>query len=221
MQQLPTTAMGMDEQMAAMSAAPANDVAIHIHGFETRFRLKDGKQQPYDVVIYSPLGDRWTRIARPIDEISRVLSLAECGDNISAHGARRLWERIEPEYQAWKNNQELPVEGTPLGAWSGISQNQATVLRNVGIRTVEEMAAADDTTLQRAGVFNGQALREMAKKYLASQKAVAEAEAAARMERENAELRAALAEMQQQMKQMQAELQQKKPAAKPKQQARS
>lgn len=61
-----------------------------------------------------------------------------------------VWKDIEPAYNAWKEGREIPLNGTPLAAWPGITPEQAEIFRLSGIRTVE--AVRDMTELQRGKV---------------------------------------------------------------------
>jgi hypothetical protein len=61
-----------------------------------------------------------------------------------------IWKDIEPAYNAWKEGREIPLNGTPLAAWPGITPEQAEIFRLSGIRTVE--AVRDMTELQRGKI---------------------------------------------------------------------
>lgn len=59
------------------------------------------------------------------------------------------WDVIGPAYEAWKKGEEVPENGTPLGAWAGISQDQAKFLKQMGIVTVEAVAEMSDSAIER------------------------------------------------------------------------
>lgn len=61
-----------------------------------------------------------------------------------------IWNDIEPAYKAWKEGREIPLNGTPLAAWPGITPEQAEIFRLSGIRTVE--AVRDMTEMQRGKI---------------------------------------------------------------------
>lgn len=76
------------------------------------------------------------------------------------------WSQIEPAYEAFRSGREIPVNGTPLAAWSGIIPEQAEVLRQNGIRSVEEVAALTDTQIDRIKLPNVRDMRSQAKLFL-------------------------------------------------------
>ena len=55
-------------------------------------------------------------------------------------------------YAAWKNGQELPLDGTPIKGWGVLSPSQTANLLTVGIRTVEDLARVNDEGLKRIGM---------------------------------------------------------------------
>lgn len=77
-----------------------------------------------------------------------------------------LWSSLRPYYEQWKNGQAIPENGTPLGAWAGVSQSQAEVLKGSGIRTVEELAELTDGVLRRINLPGMRALVDQAKRFV-------------------------------------------------------
>ncbi len=183
-----------------------NKIAITIHGFETRYGPigPDGKRPEYDVVTYSPQGDAKTTMHREIRHVSAVRTLEDCGDNLASLIALKTWQRIEPDYLHWKANNALPDRGTPLGAWQGITKAQADVLKQAGLRSIEDVANASEIVINKTGLANAQNLVELAKKFLATGDKAAEAAKQAKLEADNAELREQMAEMQKMMAEMMA-----------------
>ena len=53
--------------------------------------------------------------------------------------SRKRWDAIRPYYEAALKGSQVDVEGTPLGTWPGIDQRRADILRQYGIRTLEEL----------------------------------------------------------------------------------
>ena len=84
-------------------------------------------------------------------------------------------ERIPGEWlQAYKNgltayinNQELPEDGTAIKSWPSASPAQIKLLLDIPVRTVEELAAANEETLGRIGM-GARALKEKAQAWLDS-----------------------------------------------------
>lgn len=56
------------------------------------------------------------------------------------------------QYEAWKNGQELPLDGTPIKGWGMISPAQQQVLISVRIRTVEDLAGINDDGIRQVGM---------------------------------------------------------------------
>lgn len=79
---------------------------------------------------------------------------------------RERWPR---QYDAFKKSQEVPVEGTPLEEWAGMSASQVLELKSCHIRTVEQLAELSDTQLAKSVPMGGTALRERAKKYVSQE----------------------------------------------------
>jgi len=52
--------------------------------------------------------------------------------------------RFRTKYEAWKNAQGLPVEGTPIEQLPEISVSQTEQLKYVGVTTIEQMAKVPD-----------------------------------------------------------------------------
>lgn len=86
---------------------------------------------------------------------------------------RSNWTEIEPHYRAWKEGNTIPEGGTPIGAWPALSQQQAEALRAVGMRTVEDVAAATEAILARPPIPNMRDLKKQAALYLEGRSKVA------------------------------------------------
>lgn len=99
------------------------------------------------------------------------------------------WEIIEPKLTAYLQGAEIPEDGTPLGAWGGLTSEQADVFRGFKIRTVEEVAALRDTDIQRIPLPNARKLKGLATAFLENKDASA-------AQAELADMRAQMAAMQ-------------------------
>ena len=143
---------------------------IIIHRFYTVFEddpKNPGKTRNRDMVEYGPIGQAGrTHVTERIDILSRVQKVA--GANPSVHAARAMWAFMEPRYEAWKKNQDLPETGTPLAAWNHLTQAQAEILRVNGVRSVEDCAQLTDTHINRIPIPNLRSIIEAAKKFLDS-----------------------------------------------------
>jgi len=74
------------------------------------------------------------------------------GDVKSGRLPREWADRYKEQYRLWKLGQEMPVDGTPIKGWGVISPAQQEMLIRANIRTVEDMAAANDEGLRRIGM---------------------------------------------------------------------
>lgn len=126
-------------------------------------------QRMIDMVEYGPVGsiDR-SLCAKSINEISKVSPLNEAGGNKAVEMANDRWSIIKPAYEAWKSGQELPEEGTPLGAWNAITAEQAATFKTAGVKTVEQVAQLTDATMTRIAVPRIRDLVTQAQRYIAS-----------------------------------------------------
>lgn len=70
-------------------------------------------------------------------------------------------------YKAWKEDREIPLEGTPIRTWSAASPAQCKMLLDLQVRTVEDLAAANEETVARIGM-GGRALKQQAQAWLDS-----------------------------------------------------
>lgn len=115
---------------------------IVVLGFKQTFEKnpKTGlMDRPVDWVTYAPVhAVQTTQITERVDKMRPP----ESGLNRDDEGKklaflRFRWEMIEKAYNAWKEGVEVPLDGTPLGAWPGINEAQANAFRSVGVKTVE------------------------------------------------------------------------------------
>lgn len=175
---------------------------IRVLEFRTTYRV--GKE-PYDEVLIAPVGadfektQTWHRVKniRPPESVD-----SQTAESLSYKDMKAKWTIIGPAYEAWRNGQELPETGTPLEAWSGVTADQARFMRNMGVRTVEDVRDAGDATLEKLKFPNARQLPKLAKSWL---------EGAAVAEKD-----AQIAEMEERMKAMQELLEEKMGEAKPK-----
>jgi len=79
---------------------------------------------------------------------------------------RARWAVIEPAYNAWKASGEIPENGIPIKAWAGVNSDQARVLVQHGIKSVEDLAAMGDSAVTKIPLPDLRSLREQAKTFL-------------------------------------------------------
>lgn len=153
----------------------ADDLRIKVLGFFTKYvkNPETGKRdKPIDYVRFSPAQALNTQITE-----ERVSALRPDGDDPDDDQPNRalkrmymtaMWSSIGPAYDAWKAGYAIPENGTPLGAWAGITRDQADALRKAGILTVEDLASLDDNKFNRIPMPNAREVRDLARRYLAT-----------------------------------------------------
>lgn len=139
---------------------------IRVLDFKTEYRT--GKD-PVDWVLVAPLGaefektQTWQRVSKikpPVTDDDNYKSSATYQD------MERKWTIIGPAYEAWKSGMDIPEDGTPLSAWSGVTAEQAKFMRSVGIRTVEEVRDMGESTIEKLRFPNARKLPALAKSWL-------------------------------------------------------
>lgn len=172
--------------------------------------------QPVDMVEYSPPGA--ANLAKSVEAVHRLSRLRPyvVGSNDDACAlANATWAAMKPLYDAWKAGHEAPVDGVPLGAWSGVTLEQADVLRSRGIKTVEHVRDMSDSVLSGLPFPGSRALKDGAKRFLEASDAHRSAEL---LKVKEAELEAMRADAEE-LREMVIELQARTPAATPAAQA--
>lgn len=137
------------------------------------------------VKILAP-GDRNSEVDRPAKEEDKL--------------------RFPQQYANFKNKNETPVVGTPLEQWPRLSVAQVAELKAMKVFTVEMIANASDSQIQKLGM-GALELRREAQAYLAAAKDSAVPQhLAAELERanaDNARLQQQLSEMAEQIRALQ------------------
>jgi hypothetical protein len=106
-----------------------------------------------------------------------------------------VWAAVEPAYKAWKEGREMPLNGTALAAWPGITPEQAEIFRLAGVRTVEQVRDMSDSVRTRVRLPNTRELQELARMFLENTGAAAAAEREAAKDRQIAEMAERMAAM--------------------------
>lgn len=117
-----------------------------------------------DVVyaIVTPQGSK-DRIPRQVDEW-----FANLTQQVKENRFPAQWlQHFQASYTAWKEGNEMPLHGTPIVAWPVLSPAQVKSLLAGHIKTVEDLAAANEEALSRAGL-GSRALKQRAIDWLAS-----------------------------------------------------
>lgn len=177
----------------------------------------DNERPPYLSFFYKAVEDRaesikqghyvtkdvaFVKVTRPgardTSEFEVDTWLKSVAANVAAGRCPNTWlGSFERAFKAWKSGEELPVDGTPLKTWPVLSPAQReNAIHNAGFRTVEDLAAAPDNTLDRLGI-GGLNLKQKAIAWLAAARDKgALAEEVSALKTENASLKSALEELQ-------------------------
>lgn len=84
------------------------------------------------------------------------------GDQVLHH-----WEQFfGPAYEAWLAGNEMPEHGTPIAAWAALDRAQVQAMRNAGVKTIEDLAGANEDVLRKIKVPNVRGLKSQAEKFL-------------------------------------------------------
>jgi hypothetical protein len=139
-----------------------------------------------DMAHITPAGSK-DRIERVVADWFPQLRIDQEAGRIPAE-----WVRYYNEaYKAFKDGQEAPVNGIPLADWPGLSPTLFKTLTSLHLRSVEDVAAANEETISRMGM-GGRSLKQRAIDYLAAANdvgKVAEDASAMRIELERAKSR--------------------------------
>lgn len=151
--------------------------------------------------LITPMGSK-DRIERVAEEWLQKLS----GDVQEGRFPREWLTAFRGAFQEWKAGREVPPNGTPIAQWPPASPAQVKNLLDLRVRTVEDLAQANEETLGRLGM-GGRALKEKAITWLQSAEGNGKlAEAVSALQLENADLRARNTALEQQLKDLSAEV---------------
>jgi hypothetical protein len=153
------------------------------------------EMQEVDWVLYAPAHSpintqNWERIKHIA--VSDEMLQGEVTEKLRSMKVR--WDQVAPKYQAWKAGHEVPLTGTPLAAWPGVTPEKAEVLRRYTIRTVEEVRDLVESQLERIQLPNMRDLRKAAGIFLQGRGAAEAAERETERDNEIAALKAQLTE---------------------------
>lgn len=117
-----------------------------------------------DFALITPMGskDRIERVAA--EWLEKIVQ-----DSLDGRIPREWAAAYKDAYKAWKEGCEAPVNGVAVENWPGISPSQVKTLRSLHIRTIEDMAAANEEVIARIGM-GGRALKQRAIDWLTSSK---------------------------------------------------
>jgi hypothetical protein len=106
-----------------------------------------------------------------------------------------LWAKVEPIYERWKKDQVIATDGHPLEAWAAITRGQLKACKDLGLRSVEDVASATDATRMRLGMGSLELMKQ-AKAFLETKASSATANELATLRTQVEDMKAQLAEAQ-------------------------
>ena len=113
-------------------------------------------------VLVTPMGSK-DRHESPADEwfARREQDAAE------GRFPREWLSAFKGAFAEWKAGREIPLNGTSVANWPVASPAQVKMLLDLKVRTVEDLAEANEETLNRLGM-GGRTLKQKAQDWLAS-----------------------------------------------------
>lgn len=119
-----------------------------------------GKDIHYALI--TPMGSK-DCIERKVDEWFDKLK-----QDVSEGRCPKEWYNgFKEAYKEWCEGREIPVNGTPISDWPPLSPSQVKTLLSLQVRTVEDLAAANEEVIGRIGM-GGRALKQRAIDWLTS-----------------------------------------------------
>lgn len=105
----------------------------------------------------------WAKVGSGATTVERISALSKSKEGRT----NPVWDVIRPHYERWKQGQEAPTEGTPLDVWPAVTKGQVEHLRLLNIRSVEDVAAANDATMEKMGM-GARVLRDKARAFISA-----------------------------------------------------
>lgn len=136
-----------------------------------------------DFAIITPQGSK-DRIERKVDEWFPQLEQQVREERFST-----VWlDGFKSRYRIWKETNEIPENGHPIVNWPAASPAQVKTLLAGGVRTIEDLAVANEEVLARLGM-GARALKNRAVEWMAAaQNGGAQAEEIAALKQQNEDL---------------------------------
>lgn len=142
----------LDSDFVAPGLGDGRDTAIP--RFYTRAKKNEFRSQQEGRPVFD--NREYVEILIPGDKLCTVDREVKSED-------MNRWPR---QYAAFKNNQVLAPEGTPLEHWTMIDPAQVEHLKHFNVRSVEQLASVSDATLSNLGMGSRE-LQAKAKVWLA------------------------------------------------------
>lgn len=107
-----------------------------------QYRTKD-----VDFALITPAGSK-DQVEREVADWFDHLAREVINKRFSAEWLRAY----KFAYTEWKEGRELPVDGTPIANWGVLSPSQLVLLRSLKVQSVEDLAAANESTMTQIGM---------------------------------------------------------------------
>lgn len=182
-------------------------VVFETRPLEDRTGASEGRlaYRDVDYAIITPMGSK--------DRLERVVS--EWFTNLEAQVRA---QRFDPSwlagykeaYKAWKEDREAPVSGTSLRDWPVLSPGQIKSLMDLRLRTVEDLAGANEETLSRIGM-GARTLQQKAQNWLTMARESAPVEEITNLRQQNKDLTGQVQSLVQQIRDLQGIVNQLRP----------
>jgi hypothetical protein len=111
--------------------------------------LREGRYiaRDEDYAIITPIGSK-DRIPREVKSWFAALEQQAREERIP-----RAWvDQYRQAYEAWRRGEEIPLNGTPIKGWAVLSPAQQANVLSANVRTVEDLAQANDEARKRIGM---------------------------------------------------------------------
>lgn len=112
---------------------------------------------------------------------------------------------FEFRYQEWKKGNEIPEIGTPIRLWPCLTKSQIEQVIRANIRTVEELAEANEQALGLMGM-GSRYYKDKAIEWLKNAESSKHVERLVNLESENRELKGSLERMQEKISELESAL---------------
>jgi len=100
----------------------------------------NSKGEAEDWIKYGPTDDiRNTQTECPVRYLMPPKEFNRDPKGIKRMHMTSIWGTVQPAYEAWKQGEEMPEYGTPIGAWAALNKAQVSILKQSNIRSVEEI----------------------------------------------------------------------------------
>ena len=131
--------------------------------------LQSGQRPPYVIFETRAVEDRDATIAkgRRIDREVDWVVVRQPGSKDTFEQEAAVWlgtldkdvnmlpawvAAYKDEYARWKNGQEPVANGTHINQWPAVNKSQASLILAANLRTVEDLATANEASLARIGI---------------------------------------------------------------------